>query len=432
MQQQEDKDILDYRRGRMRILMIVLAIVTVFFLTAGIIVMIRDGRKGSANDDNSRLIPKNYYDTATEDTATEDTATEDTAQSSENGQEQDKDKPEEAAKNDKAEAAELREKTFEDLETAEEASLRPQYVVPVFSKTEDTVSLPKDEDLLKYDDLIELEPLPDAAKPYREEENLKAEYGSLASSYMILVDLDTNTVVAERDSDTIMNPASMTKVLTIIAASDHITPEDLNKKTKISQYAVDYAKINDCSAVCYQPDHEATVRELFYGTIVCSGADAAIALAEYVAGSEEAFVDMMNEKVEEFGLSETAHFTNPVGMYDENNQCRVGDIAVILACAMQNDFLRNVLGTRRYLCSVKNDEGQYVELDNMFLLRIDGREVNGKILSAKTGYLVKAGHCAASMLETPEGKRYICVTGNSGDSWRTICDHISVYRAYTK
>ena len=95
-------------------------------------------------------------------------------------------------------------------------------------------------------------------------------------------------------------------------------------------------------------DETVPVRELFYGTILSSGADAALGLATYVAGSQEAFVALMNEKLEELGIADTAHFTNCVGLYDEAHKCTVSDMAVILEAAMDNDLCREVLGARTY------------------------------------------------------------------------------------
>ena len=99
---------------------------------------------------------------------------------------------------------------------------------------------------------------------------------------------------------------------------------------------------------------------LFYGTILSSGADAALGLATYVAGSQEAFVALMNEKLEELGIADTAHFTNCVGLYDEAHKCTVSDMAVILEAAMDNDLCREVLGARTYetLPTADHPEGQ--------------------------------------------------------------------------
>ncbi len=168
----------------------------------------------------------------------------------------------------------------------------------------------------------------------------------MTSRYMVLIDLSDDSIVAKRDSDLVVYPASMTKVLTVLTAADLIT--DLDDTYVVPQEAIQYAYTNDCSAVGFVDGETVTVKDLIYGTIVCSGGDAAIGLALYCCGSVDAFVEKMNEKVEELGLSSTAHFTNPVGIFNEDLHCTMEDMAVILATAMQNDLLKEVLNTRKY------------------------------------------------------------------------------------
>lgn len=145
-------------------------------------------------------------------------------------------------------------------------------------------------------------------------------------------------------------------------------------------------------------DETVPVRELFYGTILSSGADAALGLATYVAGSQEAFVALMNEKLGELGIADTAHFTNCVGLYDEAHKCTVSDMAVILEAAMDNDLCREVLGARTYetLPTADHPEGQI--LSNWFLRRIEDKDTGGiEVTGAKTGYVVESGNCAAQL-----------------------------------
>lgn len=173
-----------------------------------------------------------------------------------------------------------------------------------------------------------------------------AETQQLTSKYMVLVDLSDDTIVAARDSDVVVNPASMTKVLTVLTAADMIT--DLDDTFVMTPDAIQYAYDTGCSAVGFIAGETVTVRDLIYGTIVCSGADAAVGLAQYCCGSQDAFVEKMNEKAEELQISNTAHFTNAVGVYNEDLHCTMEDMAVILSTAMQNDLLREVLNTRIY------------------------------------------------------------------------------------
>ena len=139
----------------------------------------------------------------------------------------------------------------------------------------------------------------------------------------------------------------------------------------------DYCYVNGCSVVGLMVGETVSVRELFYGTILPSGADAALGLATYVAGSQEAFVALMNEKLEELGIADTAHFTNCVGLYDENHKCTVSDMAVILEAAMDNALCREVLGARTYETAPTTDHPEGQILSNWFLRRIEDKDTGG-------------------------------------------------------
>lgn len=256
----------------------------------------------------------------------------------------------------------------------------------------------------------------------------------MVSTYMVLIDIDSDTIVAERGADTVISPASMTKILTVVTARDFIDETTLEDKFTITPEIADYWRVNDCSAVGFLPGDEVTVRDLLYGTILPSGADAAIGLAEYCCGSEEKFVEEMNRKARELGLSENAHFTNPVGVYNDDLHCTVTDIAKVLNVAIQDDLLRDVLSARTYVTSTTYEELDMpdgIEVSNWFLRRIEDKEMDGQVIAAKTGFVKQSGSCAASYYEADNGKRYICVTGNSFSSWRCIYDHLSIYRSLT-
>ena len=154
------------------------------------------------------------------------------------------------------------------------------------------------------------------------------------SSYAILIDLDTGNVLAQKQAEARINPASMTKVLTVLVAAEHV--ENLDDTFTITLNETDYSYVNDCSSVGFAENEVVTVRDLFYGTILPSGGDAAAGLAAYVAGSREAFVELMNEKLAQLGLSDTAHMTNCVGLYDEDHYCTVYDMAMIMEAALYN------------------------------------------------------------------------------------------------
>ena len=252
---------------------------------------------------------------------------------------------------------------------------------------------------------------------------------SVQSSYALLVDLDDNTIVAQKGAYDRISPASMTKILTALVAAEHVT--DLDDTFTITKEITDFSYSHDCSAVGFLDEETVTVRDLLYGTILPSGGDAAAGLACYVAGSMDAFVDMMNEKLTELGLSDTAHFTNCVGLYDENHYCSIYDMAMILKAAVENDLAREVLTAHTYTTSATGQHPEGITISNWFLRRIEDKDTKGTVVCAKTGFVAQSGNCAASYEETDSGKHYICVTANAHSSWRCIYDHVAVYQEYT-
>lgn len=251
----------------------------------------------------------------------------------------------------------------------------------------------------------------------------------LPSQYAVLIDLSSDTILAEKASRTVISPASMTKILTLLVGAEQVT--DLDDTFTITIDITDYCFVNGCSVVGFEVGEVVTVRDLLYGTILPSGADASLGLATYVAGSQEAFVELMNEKLEELGISDTAHFTNCVGLYDENHHCTVYDMAVILKAAMENELCREILGTRTYDTAPTPEHPEGQVLSNWFLRRIEDKMTDGfEVIGAKTGYVAQSGSCAASYGRDADGREYICVTGNAFSSWQAIYDHVDLYQKY--
>ena len=251
----------------------------------------------------------------------------------------------------------------------------------------------------------------------------------ILSEYAIFIDRDSQEVLAEKDGFTIINPASMTKILTVLVAAEHIKEEDLDDTIIITPEITDYGYIHKCSAAGFAKEEEVSVRDLFYGTILPSGADAAVGLAVYVSGDQDSFVELMNEKLKDLGLSDTAHFTNCVGVYDEDHYCSAYDMAMILEAALDNELCREILSTRMYTIPEKEEHPEGLEMSNWFLRRIEDKEYEGKVLGGKTGYVEQSGSCAASFGENG-GKNYICVTVKAGSPFQCVNDHALLYQEY--
>jgi len=152
----------------------------------------------------------------------------------------------------------------------------------------------------------------------------------------ILVDYHSNEVLFEMDSDAIIYPASMTKIMTAIVAFDLLKKNklSLDDKFTISENAWRLSQAG-YSSMFIMINDQVSVENLLKGIIIASGNDACVALAEGIAGSESNFADMMNEKAAEIGMTST-NFTNSSGINDPDNISTVRDIALMSKHLIEN------------------------------------------------------------------------------------------------
>ncbi|MCR5775337.1 MAG: serine hydrolase [Lachnospiraceae bacterium] len=260
------------------------------------------------------------------------------------------------------------------------------------------------------------------------DENTAPIISDVDSGYAILVSLSENRVLAAREPHTRMYPASMTKVLTVLVASDHLEGEEhLDDIFTMTQAIEGYSYENGCSNVGFSVGERIRVEDLFYGTILPSGADAAMGLAEYTAGDQESFVVMMNEKLEELGISDSTHFTNCIGLYSDDHYSTAADMAVILNAALNDPLCLKVMSAHSYTTTSTSDHPQGIQVSNWFLRRIEDKQETGVVVAAKTGFVKESLNCAVSYARDNEGKGYICCTGYAHGGWKAIYDHARIY-----
>lgn len=250
----------------------------------------------------------------------------------------------------------------------------------------------------------------------------------LASDYMVIVNMDTDTVLGGKDENVQMYPASMTKVLTLLVCCENIT--DWNDTCALTQEAADKCYTNDGSVAGFAVDEQVPLKDVLYGLILPSGADAAYMLADYVGGSEEGFVEMMNEWCTDHGIT-TAHFTNPVGFHSEDHYCTALDMERIFAAALENEVAYQVLTTSVYTTQPTDAHPDGITLSSWFLSSIPDYDTGtATVLAVKTGYTEVALNCAVSYAVGEDGTRYICVTAHADGAGNTIADHALIYKNY--
>lgn len=247
----------------------------------------------------------------------------------------------------------------------------------------------------------------------------------------IVVNLESGEIVAERNMNKRLYPASTTKVMTLLVAYELIT--DFNDTFTITYELTDPLYLAEASMAGFSNDETVTITDLIYGTILPSGADAAMALAVKLCGNEAAFVEKMNQKVAELGLENT-HFANVTGLYDSENYSSAYDMAIILRTAMEQDFCRKVLSTYQYTTTKTPEHPDGILLSSTLFEHMYGTEPEtATIKGGKTGYIAESGFCLASFgAANATGNEYIVVTfGNSG-SWPAYYGQIDLYKEFAK
>ena len=304
----------------------------------------------------------------------------------------------------------------------------PEAAVP-----EEPVQEPEPEPLPEPEAEPEPEPEPEPEQPAltlaQASENTRTLDLELYSSSAVLVDVQSGKVLAEKGMDEKIYPASMTKVMTLLVAAENLP--DLDATFTMTQAIIDPLYLAGASMAGYVNGETVTMRDLLYGAVVPSGAEATEALAQAVAGSEEAFVAMMNEKAAALGLANT-HFMNTSGLHDENHYSTVREIALILQAALENETCTEILSAENYRASETEQHPDGLAMTNKFLYRVHHEyALNGaEITAAKTGYTAEAMNCCASAGTTPDGRSVICVTANAWTGDFCIEDHIALYTKY--
>ena len=213
----------------------------------------------------------------------------------------------------------------------------------------------------------------------------------LISKAAILIDNKTNKVLYDKNSNERMFPASTTKILTAILVLENC---DLNETVTASYDAImsipeGYVTAN------IDGEEQLTVEQLLELLLVHSANDAANVLAEYVGGSIESFVSMMNTKVNELELTNT-HFTNAYGLQDEEHYTTAYDLSIIMQYCLENDDFRRIAGSAS--CSIpatnKSDVRSYVSTNQLIVP--DNPNYYSYVTVGKTGFTTEAGECLVS------------------------------------
>ncbi|MBR3382357.1 MAG: D-alanyl-D-alanine carboxypeptidase [Clostridia bacterium] len=242
--------------------------------------------------------------------------------------------------------------------------------------------------------------LPAAAAPSNGG-SYKDEVDKITTPNILLYEANTDTVVYEKNGYEKAYPASTTKIMTCIVALENCGSID-------RQYSCGWEAQNGfgskSSLLGLKYGYVVTIKDLLYGLMLCSGNDCGACLAVAVAGSIERFVEMMNEKAVEYGMTGT-HYTNPHGLHDDDHYTTAYDMALLMRHALENDTFREIIKTIEY--TVVEANGKFtktIQTSNKFLYTKEGIDWDTTneyeyAIGGKTGETNVAGYCLVEAAE---------------------------------
>lgn len=216
----------------------------------------------------------------------------------------------------------------------------------------------------------------------------------VTAASVLIVDLPSQVVLFEKNSRERLPPASTTKIMTALVASEHYPSSQILEVKTI---------INEGRIMGLVSGEKISAENLIYGALVHSANDAAYILAENYPGGVSAFVDKMNQKVEDLGLTDT-HFTNPIGFAEENHYTTAYDLAQLSRILLRNEKLKKIISTK--IISVSDETYSIfhtLENVNLLLGRIPG------VAGVKTGWTKEAGEVLSTVIKREDQEVLIVI-----------------------
>lgn len=270
--------------------------------------------------------------------------------------------------------------------------------------------------------------------PKSEEAKHAIDGDSINSTSAFLYDVTSNEVIASRQGEKLIYPASMTKVMSLIVIVENLASEGaLNETFTVTQEMYDRKISEGHSGDFHTVGETMTVKDAIYSFILDSDGMLGIGLAKYIAGSEVAFVNLMNEKAKEMGLENTL-FQNCTGMHHKYHYTTCRDMATIMAYAMQNPLCAEILSRKVYKTTTSVYSSGITFYHDLLVTRFERQPVNFnsvEIVAGKTGWTGNdSGYCVVSYAKGDNGHSYILVTAGAQQKLSEIIDMATIYNQY--
>ena len=218
----------------------------------------------------------------------------------------------------------------------------------------------------------------------------------------ILLEANTGVILYAKNIHEKLYPASTTKLMTCLVAAENSSMDEIVTFSTDAVFSIERGSSN----IGIDAGQAMPMEECLYGILVASANEVAAAVAEHVAGSREAFTDMMNEKARKLGCMDT-HFVNPHGLFDEQHYTSAYDLALIAKAFFQNELLSKIGNTPSYHFEATADQPDDFTVKNKHQL-ITGEISCDGVKGGKTGYTDEARQTLVTCAER-NGMKLICV-----------------------
>lgn len=235
----------------------------------------------------------------------------------------------------------------------------------------------------------------------------------------VLMDMDTGKILYEKNSDTPLPPASITKIMSMLLIMEAIDEGKVNWNDKVR--TSERAASMGGSQIFLEVGEEMTVEDLMKGVAIASGNDATVALAEHIAGTEENFIQMMNDRAQELGMENT-HFVNTNGLPAPGHETTARDIAVMSRELMKHEEITRFTGVYEDYLREESDKPFWLVNTNRLVKFYDGMD------GLKTGYTSEAQYCLAATAKRGDMRLIAVVMGAPSPKKRN--EHITSMMDY--
>ena len=230
---------------------------------------------------------------------------------------------------------------------------------------------------------------------------------SVSSEAAVLYDATTGQVLFDKNANQQMYPASMTKLMTALLVAENCSLDDTVTYSETATHGLE----SGAATVQLDTGDTLSVRDSLYALLLKSACEVANGLAEKVSGTQAAFAELMNQRAQQLGCTNT-HFANASGLNDTNHYTTAYDMALITKAAFDNETVRTIASTVNYTLPAAKNRGELAITNGNKMINPANSQYYSGIIAGKTGYTSKAGNTLATAVQK-DGHELIAVVMKS-------------------